>query len=121
MREKPPFALTVVAWLVIAAATIGLVRGFGAAKTLWPIDHDLLTIVIVDAAGILCGAFLLRGKNWARWLTLVWLAAHMVIGFFISAGSGVAHCVIFGMLAYLLIFRPDVRAYFRGGAVTGKA
>jgi hypothetical protein len=112
MREKRPFALTVVGWLIIAGAVSGLVRGFAETKTFWPVDYDLLTVVVVDVAGVIFGVFLLRGSNWARWLTLVWLAFHVGLGFFISAGAAVAHSVIFAMLAYLLVFRADVRSYF---------
>lgn len=121
MREKRPFALVVVGWLIVAAGAMGLVLGFKGAKTFWPPEQDLIWIAIVDIAGIVFGLFLLRGHNWARWLTLVWLGFHVVISFFNSVGAGVAHGVIFLMLGYLLVIRADVRAYFRSAAMTDKA
>jgi len=112
--RKRPFAVTVVGWLIVAAGVFGLVHGFAGAKTLWPPEQDLIWIVLIDVAGIVCGVFLLRGRNWARWLTLVWIGAHVVIVSFFNRREVLAHLVIFAMIGYLLIFRGDVREYFRG-------
>jgi hypothetical protein len=111
--RKRPIAVTVVGWLMMAAGAFGLARGFMGAGRLWPPNQDLMWIVVVDTIGIACGIFLLRGQNWARWLTLVWLGAHAVIISFFNRQAVLAHFVIFAMIAYLM-FRADVREYFCG-------
>jgi hypothetical protein len=113
--KKRPIAVTVVSLLMMAGAGFGLAHGFAAAKTLWPPEGDLIWIVIVDSIGIACGVFMLRGKNWARWLTLLWLAGHVVLASQFMRQTLPAHGVIFALIAYLLIFRQDVREYFRPG------
>lgn len=118
--SRRPIAVTVVSWLVIAAGVFGLARGFAGARTLHPFPSDLIWILILDVTWIVCGIFLLRGRNWARWLTLVWMAGHVVIVALYLPKLMAAHVVIFAMIAYLLVFRADVRAYFGGGAVGGE-
>lgn len=103
---------------MMAAGVFGMVRGFAGAKTLWPPEQDLIWIVIVDAIGIGCGIFMLRGKNWARWLTVVWIGGHVALVSFYMRQAILAHAVIFALIAYLLIFRSDVRVYFRGDNAT---
>lgn len=112
---KRPIAVTGLGWLMMAAGAFGMARGFLGANTLWPPEQDLIWIVIVDAIGMGCGVFLLRGKNWARWLTLAWIGGHVVIVSFYMRQMIVVHLVIFALIVALL-FRADVRAYFRGAA-----
>ncbi len=113
---KRPFAVTVVSWLIIAAGVFGLVRGFVGAKALWPFPMDLTWIVLLDVMWVACGIYLLRGRNWARWLTVVWMAIHVAIVSLYMPRMIVAHVLIFAMIAYLLMLRSDVREYFRGEA-----
>jgi CDP-diglyceride synthetase len=113
--NKRPFAVTVVGLLMMAMGTMGLVRGFANAKMIWPPEQDLIWIVIVDVTGIAIGIFMLLGKNWARWLALVWVGAHAFVISFLNHREVLVHVVIFALLAYLLAFRSDVRAYFAGG------
>jgi hypothetical protein len=113
IMKRRPIAVTVLGWLMMAAGVFGIARGFTGAKTLWPPEQDLIWIVIVDAIGIGCGVFLLRGKNWARWLTLAWVGGHVVIVSFFMRQMILVHAVIFALIVALL-FRGDVRAYFGG-------
>lgn len=115
---KRPIAVTVVSWLIMAAGAFGLVRGFANAKMIWPPEQDLIWIVIIDVIGIACGIAMLQGRNWARWLTLAWVGAHVVITSFYMSRTILAHAVIFAMIVYLM-FRADVRVYFRGEGVAG--
>ncbi len=57
---------------------------------------------------------MLRGRNWARWLLLVWLAFHVILSAFHALFELVVHSLLFAVIAYSL-FRPRVSAFFRGG------
>jgi len=46
-----------------------------------------------------------RGRNWARWLALVWMAFHVAISFPVVR-QVVTHSIIFALIAWVL-FRPD--------------
>jgi hypothetical protein len=119
MTERP-WAVTAVGLLMMAAGAFGMSLGFVNAKRVWPPEQDLIWVVIVDAIGIACGIFLLRGKNWARWLTVVWIGAHAVAISFYARKGALAHLVIFALIAYLLVLRADVREYF-GAKNSGSA
>lgn len=118
---KRPFAVTVVGVLMMAAGMSGMAVGFVNAKSMWPPEQDLIWIVIVDAIGITCGIFLLRGKNWARWLTVIWIGGHAAALSFYAQKGAVAHLVIFALIGYLLIFRGDVREWFGAKGRNGTA
>ena len=44
-------------------------------RTLWGLNSP-------SSLAIVCGVFLLRGHNWARWLALAWIAFHVVLSAF---------------------------------------
>lgn len=71
---------------------------------------DDMQVLATGVAALVGGAFLLRGRNWARWLLAAWMALHVVI----SAGRPrelAAHLVIFGFIA-LLLFRSRASVHF---------
>jgi hypothetical protein len=61
---------------------------------------------------IVCGVYMLRGSNWARWLTLLWIGYHVVLSAFHSVQEVVVHALLLAVFAYFL-FRPKAREYFR--------
>src|SRR5688572_5763778 len=110
MKTRPP-SVTVIGWLFIAAGVVGLVFHAGEFRTRPPLEYALVCFVRLLA--ILSGAFMLRGRNWARWLLLAWIAYHVVLSAFHSLSGLVTHGLLFAVVAYFL-FRPHVSAYFRG-------
>jgi hypothetical protein len=72
---------------------------------------DDAEVLAVGIAALVGGVYLMKGRNWARWLLAVWMAFHVAI----SIGQPrqfAAHIVIFGCIAFLL-FRPRASGYFR--------
>jgi len=60
----------------------------------------------------LSGVFMLFGFNWARWLLVVWMAFHLVIGALHSPFQLLMHTLLFAVFLYFL-FLPQSSAYFR--------
>ena len=60
---------------------------------------------------IVAGLFILRGRNWARWLLVVWIAFHIVISALHSMFQLLLHAVIFTVILYFL-FRRESSSYF---------
>ena len=118
LAMKPrPLSLTVLSWLFIVFGAIALVAG------LWPLIHMNSAERVVEfekhwmvhlsrTAQIIAGGFILRGKNWARWLLVVWLAFHVIVGALHSTFHLVTHAVVFAIGMFFL-FRPNARDYFR--------
>src|SRR5687767_5581748 len=109
--KMPPPSVTVIGCLFIAAGVVGLAYHAGEFGTRPPLEYAIVCFVRLLA--IFCGLFMLRGSNWARWLLLVWIAYHVVLGAFHSPSGLVTHGLLLAVVAYFL-FRPRAAAYFRG-------
>ena len=117
MKQRP-LSITIISWLFIVFGAIALVAG------LWPIVHmngaQLLTefekhwmVHLSRSAQIVAGVFMLYGQNWARWLLVVWLAFHVIVGALHSPVHLITHA-LFLLAGLFFLFRPAAAAYFRG-------
>jgi hypothetical protein len=116
-EERPtrprPWSLIAVAVIFLALGVLDIARGLAplfASAPRWHMAADDVEVLAVGIAAIVGGVYLLKGRNWARWLLAVWMAFHVAI----SIGQPkqlVAHLAIFGFIAFLL-FRPGASASF---------
>ncbi len=115
--RRPPWSVLAVGVLFLALGCFDAWLGFaplfrtagpGAAARFAGDDAVVVALGLVALTG---GAFLLYGRNWARWLLAAWMAFHVAN----SVGDRpklAVHAVIFGIIL-LLLFRPGVGAWFR--------
>jgi hypothetical protein len=96
----------------MAVGVVGLAYHATEFNVQRPLDYDLVLVCFVRLLAILSGVFMLRGRNWARWLLLVWLAYHVALSAFHSLAGFVIHSVLLAVVAYVL-FRPQASAYFQ--------
>ena len=113
LMNKRPLSVTIIGWLYIAVGTIGLAYHFPEIKAQHPFQSDIVWAELVRLLAIVSGVYLLRGHNWARWLTLAWIAFHVVLSAFHSLQGLIMHSLLCAVFAYLL-FRPRATRYFRG-------
>ena len=73
---KPSVAVFAIAVLYVGVGLGGFVSHFPHH---WQ-SEDIL-IEVTELVAITCGVFLLRRKNWARWLAVAWMALHVAISF----------------------------------------
>src|SRR6185436_9156956 len=89
---------TIIGWLfiLVGVGTIvkDLLRAAGVLGDPAHFDHDDVYVLISGAWALAGGWLLLRGSAWGRWLILVWLAGHVVIGFLHGAEHGITHVVL---------------------------
>ena len=107
-----PITVTILACVLIAAGAIGLayhLTDFKAPNAVW---SELVWIELVRLLAIVSGVFMLRDRDWARWLALAWTGFHVVLSFFHSFGEVAMHAVIFALFAWFLL-RRDAWEYFR--------
>jgi len=109
--NKRPFAVTIIGWIFIAAGAIGLAYHLTEIKPHQPFPVEDVWIFLLRVVAIVSGVFMLRGRNWARWLALAWIAFHVVLSFFHSIHQVLVHGLLFVLIGYVL-FRPEARAYF---------
>jgi hypothetical protein len=109
--NKRPIAVTILACVLMAAGVMGIAYHLPDFSPKHPFRYENLGILLLRVAAIVAGVFMLRGRNWARWLALAWIAFHLILSFFHSVGEVVIHGLVFALFAWFL-FRPDARAYF---------
>ena len=104
---RRPIAILLLSCLYIAVGTTGFVVNF---PKLIALQQESIWIELTELLALLAGAFMFRGRNWARWLALVWMAFHVAISFPVVR-QVITHSIIFALIAWVL-FRPDARRYF---------
>lgn len=110
---KRPYEVTVMGWLFVAVGVLALAYHLSRVPTFHPFPIDMLEIFVVELLALICGLYILRGRNWARWLAVAWMAAHAIGSFFfLTRQAALAHAVLTLLVAYAL-FRPKSTAYFR--------
>lgn len=110
MNERP-LSVTIISCVFIAAGVIGLVYHLAEFKLQHPFQYDVVWVALLRLLAIVCGVFMLRGSNWARWLALVWMAYHVIFSVFHSWHELAMHGLLFAVFAYFL-FRPRAKEYF---------
>ena len=105
---KRPFSVAFLGWLFIAVGSAALCYHLVKDR----LDFWMIPIRFVEITAIVAGIFLLRGRNWARWLVLIWLAFHVVVSALNSLSSSVPHLLLLIAVGYFLFTPPD-SAYFK--------
>ena len=113
--NKRPLSVTVIGCIFIAAGVIGLAYHAPEFNTLHPFPYEIVWGASVRLLAILGGVFVLRRRNWARWLLLAWIAFHVILSAFHSLSELIVHGLLFAVVACVL-FRPRASAYFRGSS-----
>ena len=115
--NKRPLSITIIGWIFIAVGGLALlfslpsILNTPAANRLADLRAHWM-IPVSRMAALLSGVFILYGRNWARWLLVVWLAFHVIVGALHSTVQVVTHSLLFLVVVYFL-FRPPASAYFR--------
>ncbi|HLY42652.1 MAG TPA: hypothetical protein VKR52_15655 [Terracidiphilus sp.] len=107
--SKRPISIVILACVYLLVGCGGFVMHFPELLARHP---DAISIEVTELIAVLCGIFLLVGKNWARWLALAWIVFHVAI----SVGQMrelIIHSAICAVIAFIL-FRPPANQYFRG-------
>jgi hypothetical protein len=105
---KRPIPVTILGCLFIVVGVVGLAYHLSER----PLDRWVALISFIRVVAIVGGVFLLKGRNWARWLMIGWLGFHVGVSAFHSLPECIAHAVLFLAVAYFLLTPPDSK-YFQ--------
>ena len=109
---KRPLAVTIIGCVYVLTGVLGFAYHFSELFSGGLPHNDAVRVEITEAAALVAGVFLLRGRNWARWLAVAWMAFHVVISAFHSVGQCAVHALFLAVIAWFL-FRPPAAEYFR--------
>ena len=110
--NKRPISVTVIGCIFIAAGVVGFAYHVTEFNTQRPFKFDLVLVTVLRLLAIVGGVFVLRAKDWARWLLIVWMAYHVVLSAFHSPLELVVHGLLLAVIAYVLL-RTRASEYFR--------
>lgn len=106
-QRKIPMSVIVIACLYLAVGIGGSIAHFQALRA-----PDGIWIELTECLAIVCGVFLLRARNWARWLAIAWMAFHVAISFGVLRQLAI-HGLFLTLIAWFLL-RPEASRFFRG-------
>jgi uncharacterized membrane protein HdeD (DUF308 family) len=109
-RKRIPAPVILIACLYFVVGIGGFVVHF--SDRLAP---DWIWVAVTELLAIVCGVFLLRAHNWARWLASAWMAFHVVISFG-EWGRLAIHSLFFVLIVWCL-FRADSSRFFQNARV----
>lgn len=110
--KKRPLPVTIVSFLFILVGCIGFAYH---VKELFNPDKNLYETILILVLRILAAVFgllLWYRINLARWLIILWLIYHIIIGAFNSMSQMLIH-VVFLILVSILLFLPASSAFFQ--------
>lgn len=111
-RKKIPISVIVIACLYLAVGAGGFALHFKELRA-----PDGIWVEVTEFLAIVCGAFLLRAQNWARWLAIAWMGFHVAISF--GVFSQLAVHSLFLVLIVWCLFRADAARFFRSRRAEG--
>ena len=109
--NKRPLSITIIGCPYIVTGVIDFASHF---KLQHPFQYDIVWVGVISLIAMVCGVYVLRGHNWARWLALAWIAFHVILSVFHPLRELAIHSLLLAVLAFFLFRRPATR-YFRAG------
>jgi hypothetical protein len=105
-RNRIPVPVMLIACLYVAVGIVGFVAHFGDRRA-----PDWIWVEVTESLAIVCGIFLLRAHNWARWLAIAWMAFHVAIKF--GEWRPFAIHSLFLVLIVWCLFLTSARGFFQ--------
>jgi hypothetical protein len=116
--NKRPVAVIVIGGIFLVAGVIGFSYHATEFRRHGSFPYDVLWVCLVRLVAVISAVFMLRGRNWGRWVLVIWMGYHVILSVFHSTSQVIVHGLLLVVIAYLL-FRPSSSAYFRGRTRNG--
>jgi hypothetical protein len=110
--NRRPLSVTILASVYLFTGVVGFAYHFHELLAANPFQNDAVWVELTEFIALVCGAFMLQGRNWARWLAIAWMGFHVFVSIYVARQLAV-HSLFFIVIAWTL-FRPGALRYFRG-------
>ncbi len=116
MKTCPP-TITLLSFLFVAIGVISTAVHVWQFNISRPTFFEETGIYLIGTLAVVAGIYMLRGRNWARWLALGWISFHVIVAAFNqSIGMAIVglviHAVFVALLAWFL-FRRESQEWFK--------
>lgn len=75
--NKRPISVTILGSVYLTVGAVGFAVHFNGILARHAFQYDDALIELTELIAMVCGVFMLQGRNWARWLALAWIAFHL--------------------------------------------
>jgi hypothetical protein len=106
-----PLSVIIICIVFILAGITGIIYHANEWQSIG-IDTEVVVAFLIRLAAVIGGVFALRGKNWARWLLVLWILYHVALSVFHPASELITHFVI-AIIVGLCLFNGKANRYFR--------
>ncbi|HWR14224.1 MAG TPA: hypothetical protein VN577_05320 [Terriglobales bacterium] len=113
MARKPPVSVLIVSCMFIVAGVVGLFYHFGDWRTPNIPMGEFIWAMVLRFVAVVCGVYILRARDWARWLAICWMLYHVALSTLHSWSETIIHLLLLAAIAYGL-FRPRAGEFFHG-------
>jgi hypothetical protein len=110
--NKRPVPVVIVSVLFMLVGCVGFAYHVKEIFNLNNNQYETIWVLFLRIVALVCGLLLLFRINWARWLAIIWLIYHVIIGGFNSTSQMIVH-IVFLILVSVLLFLPGSSAYFQ--------
>jgi len=110
--KKPPVPVLIVSVLFILVGCAGFAYHVKEILNSSNNLYETIWVLFLRIVALVCGLLLLFRINWARWLAIIWLIYHVIIGGLNSTSQMIVH-IVFLILVSVLLFLPVSSAYFK--------
>jgi hypothetical protein len=110
MKNCPP-TVTLLSFLFVAVGVISTAVHVWQFNITRPTKLEVAGVFAIGTLAVVAGIYMLRGRNWARWLALGWISFHVIVAAFNQPLGLVIHGVFVVLLAWLL-FRRESQQWF---------
>lgn len=105
-RRRIPAPVILIACLYLIVGIGGFIAHFNDSRA-----PEWILVEVTECLAIVCGVFLLRAQNWARWLASAWMAFHVALSFG-ELRQFAIHSLIFVVIVWCL-FRAEAGRFFQ--------
>jgi hypothetical protein len=109
--NKRPLSVTIIGWTYLVMGVAGFAYHLTGLRVQHRFQSDILWVELIFLVAIVSGAFMFRGRNWARWLAIACMGFHVVLSFFHTVSELAIHSLLCAVPAYFL-FRAAASRYF---------
>lgn len=126
MADAPrPLTITIIGWLLVVFSILTLVsipQTYSDAMlvdkirqmTDVPVKYVMWSSIINGVVSLICGVFMLRGQNWARYLYAIISVLGLLMSFYSTPTAGILLLTaILTVFFLVLLFLPKANAYFK--------
>jgi hypothetical protein len=101
----------IIGWLFIITGLVGFVYHLKELSFTDPFSNDGPLVLFVRLLAVAGGILVLRRFNIGRWLLVLWLAYHVVLGYVHDWTTTIIHLLFLLIIGYLL-FNRKARQFF---------